>query len=87
MAATLKDIARWFEDGKKDKASFMIVMCDTFDHEDYPVYVYAASQFAGVYAEKARAPMQRIMEVYDLNKPWAQQSDGLSFNTPSGFRP
>lgn len=85
MAASLKDIAGWFEDGKNDKASFMIVMCDSFDHEDYPVYVYAPAQFAGVYAEKEKAPMQRIMEVYDLGKPWREQTTGRVFNCPAGF--
>lgn len=85
MAASLKDIAEWFESGKTDKASFMIVMCDTYDHDDYPVYVYAASQFAGVYAEKKAAPMQRVMEVYDLNKPWPEQAKWRAFNFPAGF--
>jgi hypothetical protein len=79
---SLRDIADWFEEGKRNKAKFMIVMCDTFDHSDYPCYVYATSQFWGVYAEKEKASMQRIMEVYDLSKPWATQTSGRVFNTP-----
>jgi hypothetical protein len=39
MAASRNDIKRWFERGVEQKATHMIVVCDTFDHEDYPVYV------------------------------------------------
>ncbi len=60
----------------------MIVVCDSFDHEDYPVYVDPGEDFWDVFAEYSGKNMQRIMEVYDLQKPWTQQIDGRVMNTP-----
>jgi hypothetical protein len=82
MAASLSDIAGWFERGKKGGSLYMIVVCDTFDHDDYPVYVDPGEDFWSVHAEYNGKNMQRIMEVYDLNKPWTSQSTGRVFNTP-----
>lgn len=66
MAATKLDISDWLARGKALGASHMIVVCDTFDHEDYPVFVkpeQSAREIADQYDDKN---MQRIMEVYDL---------------------
>lgn len=40
MTTTKKIIAEWIESGLEKKATHMIVVCDTFDHTDYPVYVF-----------------------------------------------
>lgn len=84
MAASLKDIAGWFQDGLDEGHAYMIVVCDTFDHEDYPHYVHAreAHEFWSHYDYYDGKNMQRIMEVYDLSKPWSQQSQGRVMNTP-----
>ena len=84
MAASLKDIAGWFQDGLEQHAAYMIIVCDTFDHEDYPHYVTKAeaSNFWSHYYYYDDKNMQRIMEVYDLQKPWSQQSQGRVMNTP-----
>lgn len=82
MAASLRDIADWFEDGKTQQAAFMIVVCDTFDHDDYPVYTQH-NDFWAKYDSFDGKNMQRVMEVYDFSKPWATQAnDGRAFNTP-----
>jgi hypothetical protein len=60
----------------------MIVVCDTFDHDDYPVYTNAGDEFWKKHDAVNGQNMQRIMEVYDLNKPWPQQSSGRVMNTP-----
>jgi len=39
MATTKEDIQRWLDYGKESGATHVIVVCDTFDWEDYPVYV------------------------------------------------
>lgn len=39
MSTTLEDLHRWFREGVRQKATHMIVACDTFDYEDYPIYV------------------------------------------------
>lgn len=65
MTATSKDRARWIEDGKKQKAEYLIIACDTFDFDNYPVY---CSQ-ANLEKEKRRisgSSMQKIDEVIEL---------------------
>ena len=66
MVATRDDIQRWFDEGKQKGATHMIVACDTFDWDDYPVFVMPG-QDARKRAEYYDGPnMQRLMEVYNL---------------------
>lgn len=81
MAASLQDIAEWFERGKQDGATHLIVVCDTFDHDDYPVYT-SEPHFWQQYDAYNGKNMQRIMEVYDLRKPWSEQTKGRVWNVP-----
>lgn len=85
MAASLKDIAGWFQDGLDEGAAYMIVVCDGFDHEDYPHYVSVseAHDFWTHFNYYDGKNMQRIMEVYDLRKPWSKQSQGRAWNVPA----
>jgi hypothetical protein len=63
MAANLKTITNWYDRGKAENYRYMIVVCDTFDYSDYPIYTTEANYSQ----EYARASSQgRIMEVYDL---------------------
>lgn len=69
MAATKEDISRWFDTGVKKGATHLIVLCDTFDHGDYPKYVMPGDntqQIVGAY-NKGEFPMQKVMEVYRLS--------------------
>jgi hypothetical protein len=66
-----QDIAAWFDEGVSKGASHMLVICDTFDHEDYPVFVNTASECLQKY--KSPGEMQRVMEVYDLQAHKEQQ--------------
>jgi hypothetical protein len=61
----------------------MIVVCDTFDHEDYPVYAFGPEDCWGKYRSHDGVNMQRIMEVYDLNLAWSKQTDGHVMNMPA----
>lgn len=65
MAATKSDIRFWLERADKG-ATHMIVVCDTYDHEDYPVYVETHQDVRKVEAEFNSKNMQRVMEVYNL---------------------
>lgn len=81
MAASRYDIKTWFEDGVKNKATHMIVVCDTFDHDDYPVYVSPDKNVREVFKEYDGKNMQRVMEVYDLQSPMEPQLDQVrAFN-------
>lgn len=77
---TQEDIKRWFLEGKKQKATHLIVVCDTFDYEDYPVYVKKGEDVRKVENEH-NGNMQRVMEVYNLRMPMQKQLDEYrSFN-------
>lgn len=65
---TQEQIRSWFLTGKREHATHMIVVCDTFDHEDYPVYVKQNEDVHEVHKKYDRGTnMQRVMEVYALH--------------------
>ena len=39
MATTKDTITRWFNEACNRKASHLIIVTDTFDYDDYPVFV------------------------------------------------
>jgi hypothetical protein len=55
-----------FDGGLSDGSMFMVVVCDTFDHEDYPVYAKDETECRKQLADHHGKNMQRVMEVYDL---------------------
>lgn len=63
MAATREDIAQWFMEGQRQSATHMIVVCDTYDWEDYPVYVLLQENVREKVAKQGR-----VMEIYSLSK-------------------
>lgn len=74
MATTKDDISRWFDEAKLDGASHLIVVCDTFSYEDFPVHVKKVEDFWTVYKlYKKPENMTSIMEVYDMNIPKDEQ--------------
>jgi hypothetical protein len=76
----------WFDKGVKDSKEFMIIVCDTFDWEDYPVYCME-SDFKTVYKSHNRVNMQKIMEVYDLSMDKNDQlNEGVSMNVPQSYK-
>jgi hypothetical protein len=75
MAATKSDIQGWFERGVSNNHTHLIVVCDTFDHDDYPVFVSSTEDVREVEDKMNKASMQRVMEVYNLHKPMRAQLD------------
>lgn len=73
MATASADLARWFQEGVRQGATHMIVACDTFDYEDFPVYVMAGEDARARAAAIAGGPMSKVMEVYDLRQPAGPQ--------------
>lgn len=67
MAATRKEIREWFLEGKKKKATHLIVVCDSFSYEDYPVFVSKEEDVHKVFEEYNDKDMQKVMEVYNLS--------------------
>lgn len=71
MPTTQNDIRRWIAEAKAQHATHMLVVCDTFDHGDYPVYVLpgvGGKTVREVYAECHGKNMQRVMEVYSMSR-------------------
>jgi hypothetical protein len=68
---TKTDISRWFDQGVRQGAAYMAVICDQFDWDDYPSYFNTDSDVES----KVRDPgsMQKVMEVYDLRKSKTEQ--------------
>lgn len=83
MGTSKQEISDWFDRGMKEKKDYMLVVCDTFDHEDFPVYA-TKEKYSEVYAEYSNGKnMHRIMEVYDLSMERdTQLSKPRCFNGP-----
>lgn len=73
---TKTEIREWLERGREKGATHMIVACDTFDWEDYPVFVEPGDD-----ARKIAEQHEKVMEVYRLDMDWAEQlSAARAFN-------
>jgi hypothetical protein len=72
MPTTVEDLKGWFEEGRKKKATHLVVVCDTYDWEDYPVYVKPSEEVKDVVLRFGEN-MQRVMEVYCLSKGFHSQ--------------
>lgn len=75
MAATAATIKSWFPEGKADKYTHMLVVCDTYDWEDYPIYCKSEEEAREQYAKHNGVNMQRVMEVYRVDLGWDAQDE------------
>ena len=66
MAATKENISKWFDAGVKKDATHLIVVCDTFEHCDYPVFVTANQDVLKERCDIDEMDMQSVVEVYNL---------------------
>lgn len=66
MGTTRADIRRWIEHAQSEGATHLIVVCDCFDYEDYPVAVKPGENSRTVASSYNQKDMQRVMEVYNL---------------------
>ena len=63
MAASYEDVERWKITAKENGATHIISVCDTFDWDDYPVYVYAHERVNEKKKEYDGVNMQKINEI------------------------
>ena len=70
---TKTDISKWFDRGVESGSTHMIVVCDTYDHSDYPIYIGTGEDFYQRFELYNGPNMQRIMEVYNLSMDHEQQ--------------
>jgi thiaminase len=64
--ASREDIKRYLEKGKKNGAKYMLMVCDTFSFEDYPVYVKENEKLVDIINKYDDKNMQEIQEIYNL---------------------
>lgn len=69
MTATLQDIRGYVERGQKNGSTHVIIACDTFDHDNYPVFVSPEEKVQEKIDDINKAEMQRVDEVYNLQIP------------------
>lgn len=85
MATTKETLSGWFDAGVKDKYDYMIVVCDSYDMTDYPVYCFVG-EFKETYDHVKFSSMQRIMEIYSLSLDKQMQMDEhRAFHYPIGW--
>lgn len=73
MVTTTDEIRNWLKRGKEEGATHVIVVCDTFDNDCYPVMVMPGKDVRKKAKEYDDVNMQKIMEVYDLSKDIEEQ--------------
>ena len=66
MATTREEIREWLEEAIEKDCSHLIVVCDTYDWEDYPVFVLPTQDVKQIFKDKNGPNMQKVMEVYSL---------------------
>jgi len=62
------EIAKWFESGVEGGHRYMMIGVDTFDRDEYPVYVNTISE-GRIEAKKH----EKFMEIYDLQGNMQEQ--------------
>ena len=63
---TTQGIRSWLLDAIMEDATHVVVVCDQFDYEDYPVQVMPGEDVHEVEERFREASMQKVMEVYWL---------------------
>jgi hypothetical protein len=79
--ASRQEIKSWLECGKKQGATHMIVVCDTYDWDDYPAYVMPGEDVKLEASKYSGKNMQKVMEVYSYNHDLnAQMNERRAFH-------
>ena len=67
MSAKLQEIKNWLDEANKNKATHLIITVDTFDYENYPVYVTSNKNIQKEIKRIESSSMQSIDEVYNMS--------------------
>lgn len=74
MTATRQDITGWLQKlYANDDYTHMIVACDTYDHDNFPVYVTKDEDVKEREKELRSHDMQMVDEVYSKNHTLEEQ--------------
>jgi len=67
MAASGQDVDFWISQAKKQGATHIVSVCDTFDYSDYPVYVMPGENVDKIKRKYNGENMQRVNEVITID--------------------
>ena len=70
------DIRKWFIRGKGLGATHLIVVCDEFSYDYYPVFVMPEENVRDIERQYKMSNMQRVMENYNLSLDMEKQVAG-----------
>lgn len=89
---TRAEIKKWLDDGVKRNCAHVVVLCDPFDHDDYPAYFFAYENVRRYVenCEKARsanAMAPRVVEVYWLGGTPEQLEQQLDMHRARVYGP
>jgi len=62
-----QEIRDWLTKGQEYECTHVVIVCDTFDYSDYPVYVHDVGNVEDVVSYYDGRNMQKVMEVYSLS--------------------
>ena len=82
MPATLDDIQEWVASAKKKEVQYLVVVTDTYEWEDYPVYCKDLKELSKALNEYDLKNLQKITEIYDVTKI----DDKFNYNPFRGHR-
>jgi hypothetical protein len=84
MGTTKDELRDWFDLGLSKGQAYMIVACDTYDWEDFPVYAKDAEEARLRFRQFNGPNMQKVMEVYDLSMDReTQMAEHRAWHLPS----
>jgi len=64
----MDDRDAWIKEGLKNSATHILIVSDTFSHENYPVFCTGLAERNEKFNKYNGQNMQSIMEVIDLSK-------------------
>ncbi len=73
MAVKSEDIKRWLIEAKRMKATHLIIACDSFDYDNYPVYLKEGQSVELEIKRLKGQDMTRIDEVYSMRRDLNEQ--------------
>jgi hypothetical protein len=74
-SATRENIKHWLDQGVRSGATHVIVVCDTFAHDDFPLFVMPGENVRELAAQHDGPNMTKLMEVYSLSLDLDAQLD------------
>ncbi len=66
MTASIQDVLGWIEEAREKGATHIISVCDTFDWDDYPVYIMPGDDLDKKVKHYREASMQQVNEIIEI---------------------